>query len=140
MNPIRAAARRLAETKFARKAVLEKADLSAFKARPSARLVFGVLLIAVAQLMGLPAVAGFTAAAAYLREPLILLGGPTSYLLSWIIWSLGMWLAGPDNVRYMYLFFRWAVRVFLERFMGDELCRLYTDSSQDNNRIDNGRI
>ncbi|MFH1138611.1 MAG: hypothetical protein V1816_21250 [Pseudomonadota bacterium] len=131
MNPVRAAARRLAGTSFARKAVLDRADLAAFRARPSVRLVLGVLLITIGQVMGLPAVAGFAAAAAYLGEPLVLLGGPVSYLLSWVVWTLGMWLAGPDNIRYMYLFSRWAVRVFVEWSLGNEARRLFDETELD---------
>ena len=120
MKMLRPLARRLLRLNYVRRAVADKADLGAFKARPSVRLVAGVLLIGLGQLMGLPAVAGFTVAAAWLREPLVLLGGPVSYIVSWGVWTLGMWLAGPDNIMYLNVLLRWTVRRFVVWQLGGE--------------------
>ena len=120
MNPLRPLARRLARTAYARRAVAERADLSAFRARPSARLAAGVLLIVLGQLMGMPAVAAFGLIAAHTRRPIMLLAAPASYIASWGVWSLGMWLAGPDNIRYLGVLLRWTVRRFVEYALGQE--------------------
>ena len=121
MGPLKRLALRLSKTSYVKRAIEERADLSAFKARPSPRLLGGVGLIGLGQLMGLPAVAGFGAAAAWFEEPLLLLGAPTSYLISWVVWAAGMWLAGPDNIKYLNALLKWGVRLAVERILGDSL-------------------
>ena len=68
---------RIANTPYARKAVEEKADLSAFKQKPTARILLGVFLIGFSYVIGWPAVSALAALAVYLQEPLVaIIGGP----------------------------------------------------------------
>lgn len=104
---------RIANTPYARKAVEEKADLTAFKARPSARILLGVFLIGFSYVIGWPAVSALTGLAVYLREPLVaVVGGPLTYGLSHLVFMAGMYLAGA---KYSAIFLRWATRVAMEK-------------------------
>ena len=110
-------ARGTARTEFARKAVEEKADLGSFREKPSARVVFGIVLMALSYVIGWPAVALFGILAIYFQKPLIvIIGGPAIYATSHLVFFVGLYLAG---VKYTYAFFRWMTRMFLERYLDD---------------------
>lgn len=109
-------ARRVARTRFARRAIEEKADLSAFKEKPSTKLLVGVFLIGISFVVCWPCIALCGILAVYFEEPLIIvIGGPAFYAFSWLVWSVGMLLTGVENVRYGGLFLRWVARRFVER-------------------------
>jgi len=100
---------RLANTPFVRRSIQENADLSAFKQRPSWKVVTGVSAIMFSYVIGWPLIAGLGAASVYLNQPLIVaIGGPVAYGLSHLVFLLGMYLAGA---KYSLIFFRWATRV-----------------------------
>jgi hypothetical protein len=117
---VKSLAARLARTAYIRQAVAENADLTAFKERPSGRLIIGLVALTVAQLMGWPTVAASGLAAAILGEPLVLLIGPASYLVSWGIFGLAILLIGPDTMKYSNIFLRWAARRAVEKMLGGE--------------------
>jgi hypothetical protein len=106
---------RIANTPYARMAVEEKADLSAFKQKPSARILLGVFLIGFSYIIGWPAVSALAGLAVYLQEPLVaVIGGPLTYGLSHLVFMAGMYLTGA---KYTAIFLRWATRVAVEKFM-----------------------
>jgi hypothetical protein len=108
-------ARHVAGTEFARKSLDEKADLSPFREKPSARILFGIFLMAFSYLIGWPAVTLFGILSIYFRQPLIVIvGGPVIYGISHLVFLAGMYLAGA---RYTYIFLRWATRKFLEKYL-----------------------
>lgn len=103
--------RRLAKLSIVKTAIDERANLDAFKQAPSWRIVVGVGLIAMSFVVGWPGVIGSGWLAIHLRDPLyLLLGGPLCYGLSWVVWGLGMAIAGPDNLRYARILLRWGLR------------------------------
>jgi hypothetical protein len=107
--------RKIAQTEFARSAVADKADLTAFKQRPSVRVVAGISLIGFSYIIGWPAVAALSALAVYLQKPLVaIIGGPLTYGLSHLVFLAGMYLAGAEYTR---IFLRWATRMAVEKFM-----------------------
>jgi len=111
----RAIRARIARTRFAREAIAQKADLSAFRDKPTLKLVTGLVVLALSFLLGWPAVAGFGIAAIYFREPLIVaIGGPAVYGFSWLLWALSMFLLGAESYKYGRIFLRWAVRRLVE--------------------------
>ena len=119
-NRIRRQIQRLADTAFVKRAIEEQADLSAFKQRPSWRVIAGVGAIMISYLIGWPLIAGLGAASVYWGQPLLVaVGGPVAYGLSHLVFLLGMYLAGA---RYSLVFFRWATRVavikMLNRYSG----------------------
>lgn len=104
---------RIANTSYARKAVEEKADLSAFKEKPTARILLGVFLIGFSYVIGWPTVSALAGLAVYLREPLVaVIGGPLTYGLSHLVFMAGMYLAGA---KYSAIFMRWATRMLVEK-------------------------
>jgi len=110
--------RRLAKIGYIKVAIEERADLSAFGEKPSKRLIIGLILLALSYPLGWPAVAAVTAVAIYLEQPAIaLIGGPAVYGFSWLPWLAGMWLAGPDALKYGNYFLKWLCRVTVERMM-----------------------
>lgn len=106
---------RLAETDYARKAVEEQADLSAFQERPTLRVLLGLFFIGLSYVVGWPAISALGALAAYYREPLLIaIGGPLLYGLSHMVFLFGMYLSGA---KYSKIFLRWATRVAAERWL-----------------------
>jgi hypothetical protein len=105
----------LAEIDFVRSAIEERADLSAFKGRPSLRVLVGVSAIVLSYVIGWPAVAVIGFFSVRLHEPwLATIGCPLVYGLSHIVFLLGMYLAGAT---YSMIFLRWLTRVSMEKLL-----------------------
>ena len=114
-NMISRIANRIANTPYVRKAIEEKADLSAFKRKPTVRILLGVFLIGFSYLLGWPAISALTGLAIYLKEPLVaVIGAPLAYGLSHLVFIAGMYLSGA---KYSAIFLRWATRVAVEKFL-----------------------
>ncbi|WP_310601376.1 hypothetical protein [Desulfobulbus sp.] len=103
----------LAATDFVRSAIAERADLSAFGEKPTARVLFGVLLIGLSFLLGWPAVAAMGLLSLHWETPwIVAIGGPLVYGFSHLVFLAGMYLSGAV---YSLIFCRWLVRVAVER-------------------------
>jgi hypothetical protein len=108
--------KRISETEYVRSAIEDKADLSAFKEKPSIRVILGVSAICFSYIIGWPAIGALGALAIYLNRPLLIaIGGPLVYGFSHLVFLLGMYLAGYN---YTKIFLRWATRVAVEKWMG----------------------
>ena len=106
---------KIANTTFARTAIEEQADLSAFKEQPSLVVITGVTLIIISSLLGWPAVAVAGILAVKLDEPLIaVIGAPLVYGFSHLVFLLGMYFSGA---KYSLIFSRWLVRVIMEKLL-----------------------
>ncbi len=111
----RKAAFRLAQTRFGRRALAQKVDLGAFRARPSPRFYLGLSLIALSFLLSLPAMAlcGYLARA--WGEPLIFPLGVGAVLVAvHLLFAAGVYLAGAN---YAMILLRWLARRFLRRHL-----------------------
>ena len=107
--------KRISESDYVRSAIEDKADLSAFKEKPSIRVILGVSAIAFSYIIGWPAVGALGILSIYLEKPLIVaIGGPLIYGLSHLVFLLGMYLAGFN---YSKIFLRWATRVAVEKWI-----------------------
>ena len=107
--------KRISETEYVRSAIEDKADLSAFKEKPSIRVILGVSAICFSYIIGWPAISALGALAIYLNRPLLIaIGGPLVYGLSHLVFLLGMYLAGYN---YTKIFLRWATRVAVEKWV-----------------------
>jgi hypothetical protein len=107
--------KRISETKYVRSAIADKADLSAFKEKPSSRVILGVSAICFSYIIGWPAISVLGALAIYLERPLLIaIGGPLLYGFSHLVFLLGMYLAGYN---YTKIFLRWATRIAVEKWM-----------------------
>ena len=106
---------RISRTEYVRAAIAEKADLSAFKARPSLRVKLGIAIVLFSYVIGWPAVAVLGYLALTLDKGwLIAIGGPLVYGFSHLVFLLGIYLSGYD---YTKIFLRWAVRVVVEKWL-----------------------
>lgn len=106
---------RLAATAYVRRAIEERADLNAFRQRPSLRVVTGVGAIMFSYVIGWPLIAFLGAVSIHLNQPLVVaVGGPVAYGLSHLVFLLGMYLAGAE---YSMIFLRWATRVAVVKLL-----------------------
>ena len=64
--------KRIAETRYARSAIEDKADLSAFKKKPSVRIILGISAMGFSYIIGWPAISGLGAISIYLNKPWLL--------------------------------------------------------------------
>ncbi len=134
MNIIKKIAVYFARKEFCRNAISEKADLSVFEKKLTAKVITGLVLIFVSYLIGLPtaviiggiAGAKFNASIAAFIITVI-------YGISWLILMLGAYLAGP---KYGKAISRWAVRVVLEKILGAEAKKIAALPVQNPQRSD----
>jgi len=121
VRPFRRLGLRLARIGAVRRAIVERADLAPFKAKPSVRLLVGVGLIGLSMLLGWPLISALGGLAVYFSEPLIaVIGGPAAYGLSWAVYGLGLLVAGREALHYAGVFNRFLVRVLVEWMVGDQ--------------------
>ncbi|MFH1154733.1 MAG: hypothetical protein V1793_13040 [Pseudomonadota bacterium] len=114
-NPMIALINRIARTDFVSRAIADKADLSAFRQKPSLKVIAGVTAIVMSFVLGWPMVSFLGGVSVYTGNPWILLvGGPAVYGLSHLVFILGMYLSGGE---YSLIFFRWLARITMESLM-----------------------
>lgn len=100
---------KLVTVPFIRKALADNADLSAFKGKPSLKVVLGVSSIAISYMICWPLITFLGAVAVHYERPAIaVVGGPLAYAFSHLVFLLGMYLAGA---LYSRIFLRWLTRV-----------------------------
>ena len=93
----------------------DNADLSAFKEKPTSRVLLGIFTIGFSYVIGWPAIAALGAFSIYVEQPLlIVIGGPVLYGFSHLVFIGGMYLAGA---KYTRILLRWATRVTMEKLM-----------------------
>ena len=116
MSIVKKTALYLARKEFCRKAIAEHANLSVFKKKPSFRVMIGLVLIAFSYAIGLPvAIVLSIMVASQGNAILAAVAAPLLYGISWLIFLVAMYLAGPEYGRALS---RWAARVILEKFSG----------------------
>jgi uncharacterized RDD family membrane protein YckC len=112
---IRKSIQKIAATAFVRSAMEDRADLSAFKEKPSPRIIAGLLAIMISYIIGWPAVAALGFLALKLHEPwIVIVGGPLTYGLSHLVFLLGMYLCGAV---YSLIFLRWLTRISVGKLL-----------------------
>jgi hypothetical protein len=109
-------ANRLAGRKFITDLLEKPIDLSEFKERPTTRVIIGLILIGLSYVMGWPAVIAFSVLAAWLQEPMIaVIGCPTTYGLSYVVFIIGAWIARAPH--YLGSLSRYALQWFLRKLL-----------------------
>ena len=89
---------------------------SEFKERPTKRLITGLILMGLSYVIGWPAVAALSVLAAWFREPMIaVIGCPTTYGLSYLVFIVGAWLARAPH--YMGTLARYTIQFFLRKLL-----------------------
>lgn len=97
---------------FVRKAIAERADLSAFREKPTPLVFAGVGAIVLSFVLGWPAVAALGVLSVKLQTPwIVVIGGPLIYGISHLVFLLGMSLSGAA---YSLIFCRWLTRITME--------------------------
>ncbi len=100
---------------YVRSAILDQADLSAFKEKPTATVLLGVFAIGFSFVMGWPAITALGILSVKLHNPwIVAIGGPLTYGLSHLVFLLGMYLSGAE---YSLIFLRWLTRVSMEKLL-----------------------
>jgi hypothetical protein len=106
----------LAGRKYVTAMLEHPADLSEFKEPRTKRLIAGLILMGLSYVMGWPAVAALTVLAAWFREPMIaVIGCPTTYGLSYLVFIAGAWLARAPH--YMGVLARYTMQLFLRKLL-----------------------
>jgi hypothetical protein len=106
----------LRETRLVRKALATPIDPVLLKP-PSARIVAGLILLVASYLFAWPAIALLGAVAAWLKRPILLVGGPVLYGLSWAVFAVGLLFIGSKSISIGGAFGLLLVRRFAERFL-----------------------
>ena len=115
MKIVKKLANCIAETKFASKAIADRASLKEIKVNPTAKKYLGIFLMCFSYILEFLAIGSFGAISIYLKEPKILIiGGPFLFVIAHLIFFTGMYLAGG---KYLMVFFRWATRITLEKLI-----------------------
>ena len=111
--------RRLARTRWGRKALEDPPDLGVFRQRHRPRLVLGLALIAISYVICWPVIAAIGVVAVYLNRPLILaVAAPLIWGFSHLVWMGGMFLTGVEGGRHLGLLLRWGTGRLLARMIG----------------------
>ena len=109
-------AKYLVGKKYLREILANPVDLSEFKERPTLRLITGLILMGFSYVIGWPAMAALGVLAVWLREPLIaIIGCPTIYGLSHVVFIIGAWLSRAPH--YMGIMMRYATQRFLKKLL-----------------------
>jgi hypothetical protein len=106
----------LAGKKYVKEMLDHPADLSEFKERMTPRLITGLILMALSFIIGWPAVAALSVLAVWFKEPLIaVIGCPTIYALSYVVFIIGAWLSRAPH--YMGILARYTIQSFLRKLI-----------------------
>jgi hypothetical protein len=102
-------------TRYVRTAIESRADLSAFKDKPTPLLWAGLFAMAFSYVIGWPLIAVLGFLSVKLENPwLVAVGGPFAYGMSHLVFLLGMYLSGSF---YAFAFLRWFTRVTMEKLL-----------------------
>jgi len=106
---------KIGATSHVRAAILEQADLSAFKEKPTPLVLIGVFAIGFSFVIGWPAIGALGVLSVKLHNPwIVAVGGPVTYGLSHLVFLLGMYLSGT---KYSLIFLRWLTRISMEKLL-----------------------
>jgi hypothetical protein len=106
---------RIGATRYVSSSIEDRADLSAFKEKPTPLILAGVFAIVCSFVLGWPAVAALGILSVKLHNPwFVTIGGPIVYGISHLVFLLGMYLSGA---KYSLIFLRWLTRVSMEKLL-----------------------
>jgi len=112
---IRRGIEKIAATGYVRRAIDSRADLSAFREKPTPVVFSGIFAMAFSYVIGWPLIAALGFLSFKLDNPWIVsVGGPLAYGLSHLMFMLGMYLSGSY---YSLIFLRWLTRVSVEKLL-----------------------
>ena len=106
----------LRDTRLVRRALATPIDPVLLQP-PSPRIVVGLVLLGASYVLGWPAIALLGAIAAWLRRPILLVGGPVLYGLSWAVFGVGLLFIGSKSIGTGRAFGLLLVRKLAERYL-----------------------
>ena len=112
-------ASQLVKADFVKCAIRENADLSAFQRKPSGKMLFGLICIAVSYAICWPVISALGIFAIYVREPMmIFIGGPVIWTVAHFLCMFGLYLVGADHTKALV---KWFVRIFVEKYAPENI-------------------
>ncbi|MGD0279828.1 MAG: hypothetical protein ABSC11_11040 [Smithella sp.] len=106
----------LGSKKYIKKILTNPVDLSEFKERPTPRLIAGLILMVLSFILGWPAVFALSFLAIWLQKPLIaVIGCPTTYGFSYVVFIVGAWLSRAPH--YMGMLVRYGIQSFVRKLL-----------------------
>ena len=106
---------KISELSYVRSAILDQADLSAFKEKPTFTVLLGIFSIGFSFVLGWPAIAALGVLSIKLQNPwIVAAGGPFTYGLSHLVFLFGMYLSGA---KYSLIFLRWLTKISMEKLL-----------------------
>jgi hypothetical protein len=106
---------KISELDYVRSAIQDQADLSAFKEKPTAKVLLGIFAIGFSFVLGWPAIAALGILSVKLHNPwIVAVGGPLAYGLSHLVFLFGMYLSGA---KYSLILLRWLTKISMEKLL-----------------------
>lgn len=110
---------RIARISWVKKKLTNPVNLEAFRKKPTPRFVLGMAIIGLSYLMAWPLISVFGVLAIYLQRPLLFaIGSPIAYGTSYLVFMLGVIVAGKETVIYLTVFMQWSLAKGLARLVG----------------------
>jgi hypothetical protein len=112
--------RKLAGTRWVRRALEKAAIEKGSKEKPTPRFLVGVAVMGLSYILGWPLVSVLGILAARRHQPKIfMIGTPVAYGFSTLLLLLGAGLAGKDGLRYLRWLFHRLVARFHARYLAE---------------------
>ncbi len=110
--------RRARRIPFVRRSLEAPIDTSIFNERPRGRVAWGLFIVSVASLMGLPFGTVLGAVATWLGRPGVATAGATiAYVVSIPLFALGLYLSGGAAMKFADVTIRLGVRFLARRLL-----------------------
>ncbi|MBN2192077.1 MAG: hypothetical protein JW751_04615 [Polyangiaceae bacterium] len=101
-----------------RRSVLEPIDTGIFRERPRGRVAWGLFLVSVASLMGVPTATVLAVTGAWLGAPgLAAVGAPVLYAVSIPLFGGGLYLSGRAAMEFASVILRLGTRALVRPFL-----------------------
>ncbi len=94
-------------------------DLSLFQKPPGPRFALGLIIVGASYVLGWPAMTVVGILAVYWRMPKLgVVGVPLLYATSWVVFGVGILLAGKDTMVYAKALSLFALQKLVRRVVG----------------------
>jgi len=94
--------RKLTQSDWAQRALAKPIEMRVMQPKPSIRFLVGIGVIGFSYLMAWPFIGVLGIISLSFDEPrIVAIGGPLAYGLSYLVFFLGIWLAGKESLIYL---------------------------------------
>lgn len=110
---------RIARTVWVQKKLTTPVNFEVFKKKPTPRFIIGMVIIGFSYLMAWPLISLFGILAVLFKQPLLfVVGSPIVYGISYLVFFLGIAVAGKETIVYLSVFLQWGLMRGLRRLLG----------------------